>query len=83
MAEWQQSGISKREFCRHKSIRYNTFHYWFKRLGSASSSGFTEIKVVNQVNQQPGCGYEIIFPSGARMIFQGERSTAWLRELVG
>ena len=78
--EWQQSGLSKKEFCRQKNIACPTFHYWCKRLGSASSSGFAQISVVNQ--QRSG-GFEIVFASGTRITFQGEPSVNWLRELVG
>ena len=83
MVEWQQSGISKKEFCRQRSIKYNTFHYWCKRISSASSTGFTQFNLVKQVNQQHEGGSEIIFLSGTRMFFKGQPSASWLRELVG
>lgn len=77
--EWQNSGLSKKAFCRDRTITYQTFHYWCKRLSPASSSGFSEVKLseVQQVNF-----FEISFPSGARMTFQGTPSTTWLRELL-
>jgi len=77
--EWQTSGLSKKSFCQQRNISYHTFHYWCKRLTSAPASGFTEMIV--QADQQIG-GCEIIFPSGARMILQGEPSTSWLREVL-
>lgn len=76
--EWQQSGLSKKAFCQQRNITYHTFHYWCKRLDTAASPGFVEIKTA--ANGLRGC--EIIFPSGVRMNFQGEPSLAWLRELV-
>lgn len=77
IGEWQQSGLNKKAFCRERSISYSTFHYWLKRLDSASTSGFAEIKVTDV---RVGC--EILFPSGIRMTLQGEPSATWLRELV-
>lgn len=79
MIEWQNSGLSKKSFCRDRNITYQTFHYWCKRLSPSSSPGFSEVKLsdVQQVNL-----FEINFPSGARMTFQGTPSTAWLRELL-
>lgn len=77
--EWQTSGLSKKEFCRQRNITYQTFHYWCKRLISVPAKGFTELRV--QGDERSG-GSEIIFPSGARMTFQGEPSTSWLRELL-
>jgi hypothetical protein len=79
IVEWQNSGLSKKAFCRDRKITYQTFHYWCKRLSPPSSSGFSEVEVsgVHQVNV-----FEISFPSGARMTFQGTPSTTWLRELL-
>jgi hypothetical protein len=77
--EWQQSGLSKKAFCRQHNITYQTFHYWYKRLSVSAVPGFTEIKVADPIRSN---GHEIIFPSGARMIFHGEPSVNWLRELV-
>ena len=78
--EWQTSGLSKKAFCLEKNITYPTFHYWYKRLVSAPTSGFMEMTV--QTDERDG-GCEIIFPSGARMILQKEPSASWLREVVG
>lgn len=77
--EWQTSGLSKKAFCLQRNISYHTFHYWCKRLISVPAKGFTEMVV--QGDQRVG-GCEIIFPSGARMILQGEASSSWLREIL-
>jgi len=29
---WEQSGLSKAEYCRQKNISYHAFNYWKKRL---------------------------------------------------
>lgn len=78
--EWQNSGLSKKAFCRDRKIACPTFHYWYKRLSEATSGGFSEVKLA-QPQHQPG-SFELTFPSGARMTFQGEPSAAWLRELL-
>lgn len=77
--EWQTSGLSKKDFCIQKNIKYHSFHYWCKRLLSASASGFTEMRIQGQ-EAMGAC--EIVFPSGARMVFHGEPSAKWLRELL-
>lgn len=77
--EWQESGQSKKAFCRDRKITYATFHYWFKRLSPAAPGGFSEVKLPRP--HQPET-FELTFPSGARMTFQGEPSAAWLRELL-
>jgi len=77
--EWQTSGLSKKAFCRQRSITYPTFHYWCKRLIEVPSPGFIEVPVQSH---EGSIGCEIIFTSGARMIFQGEPSASWLREVL-
>ncbi len=79
IVSWQQSGLNKKAFCRQENIAYATFHYWCKRLRASAQSGFSEIKVDGLAFS----GHEIIFPSGTRMIIQGEPPVSWLRELVG
>lgn len=77
--EWQTSGLSKKAFCRQRNIKYQTFHYWCKRLIETSSSGFTEVML-----DSGRCAgkFEIVFPSGVRMILPGEPSPVWLREVL-
>lgn len=79
IVEWQNSGLSKTAFCREREIAYHTFHYWCKRVLSPVSSGFDELKVAHGA---PGTTFELNFPSGARMTFEGQPSAAWLRELL-
>jgi hypothetical protein len=77
--EWQTSGLSKKAFCRDRKITYQTFHYWYKRLTEVPSPGFREVSVQSH---EGSAGGEIIFPSGVRMIFYGEPSPSWLREVL-
>jgi len=77
--EWQASGLSKKAFCRERNIVYQTFHNWFKRIGKSPSSGFEEVGL-HRFEQSSGM--QIVFPSGARMILQGEPSASWLREVL-
>lgn len=76
---WQQSGQTKKAFCREHNITSQTFHYWYKRVGSKPASGFSEVNV--EPMRSSGC--EVIFTSGTRIVFHGEPSAHWLRELVG
>jgi hypothetical protein len=79
VAEWQASGLSKKAFCHQRNITYPTFHYWYKRIAASSSSGFTEVSL--PAGERSGV-CEIVFPSGVRMILQGEPTASWLREVV-
>lgn len=77
--EWQASGLSKKAFCRERNIVYQTFHNWFKRIEKSSSVGFAEVKLPLL---EQSSDLQIIFPSGARMVLQGEPSASWLREVL-
>lgn len=79
ISEWQNSGLSKKAFCRDQRITYQTFHYWCKRLLTPGVSGFDELKLSGK--EQAGT-FELTFPSGTRMTFQGQPSPSWLRELL-
>lgn len=77
--EWQASGLSKKAFCIQRGICPQTFYNWLKRSDQTHSSGFTEVTLPTRVGT---VGCEIIFPSGSRMILQGEPSANWLREVL-
>lgn len=76
---WQQSGLSKKAFCRQQNIGHSTFHYWYKRLHPSSPTrGFTELRV----EADHKFSFQILFTSGTRMVFETEPSVSWLRELL-
>jgi hypothetical protein len=77
--EWRTSGLSKKAFCRERNIVYQIFHNWYKRIGKPASIGFTEVTLA-QCERTGGC--EIIFPSGPRMISEGEPTASWLHEVL-
>ena len=35
--QWQQSGKSKKAFCKEHNITSQTFHYWYKRWSNGTS----------------------------------------------
>jgi hypothetical protein len=76
--QWEQSGLSRRVFCNQHSLAHQTFHYWYKRVTSKEDSGFIEVPLPASRKGS----VEVIFPSGARITFEGEPSVRWLKELV-
>lgn len=79
ISEWQTSGLTKKEFCRQRNIKYPTFHYWIKQLSSDHQEGFTEVSL--QDGMEVGL-FEITFPSGVRISLQNIPSPGWVREVV-
>jgi len=76
--QFEQSGLSRRVFCKEHNIAHQTFNYWYKRIASKEVSGFAE--VILPAGRK--ASVEVVFPSGARIRFEGEPSVSLLRELV-
>lgn len=77
-SKWQSSGQGKMAFCKSEGISYASFHYWAKRLSKSSESGFSEVSLKSMGTTS----YELIFPSGVRMIFDSTPSVSYLKELL-
>ncbi|MCU0431375.1 MAG: hypothetical protein MUF42_15535 [Cytophagaceae bacterium] len=78
-SQWQQSGLNRKVFCQQENINYATFNYWHKQFSTDQDMGFTEIPI----QHEPEFASELIFPSGARIVFHSAPSVLWLKELVG
>ena len=44
LKEWNESGLSQKNFCNDRRISYSTFHYWRKKLNSKTEQ-FVELKL--------------------------------------
>src|SRR4051812_41232245 len=82
ISSWKVSGISQNAFCKQHNLPCSIFQYWLRKLKSETEeqeSGFTEIKISSS---SVSCAMEIIFPSGARIVFKSQPETSFLRSLV-
>ncbi|CDT33751.1 conserved hypothetical protein [Sphingobacterium sp. PM2-P1-29] len=64
VSEWQQSGKSKKQYCRENDLNYAKFQYWIKRSKEESMDmgHFVELKESTR-----DCSVEIIYPNGVRL----------------
>lgn len=64
IADWEQSGKSKKAYCTEKGIKEGTFYYWFSlfKEKEVSSSNFISIDKPTKSN-----GIEVIYPNGVRI----------------
>jgi hypothetical protein len=77
IADWQQSGKSKKAYCVENGINEATFYYWFSRSkeNDMTSGNFITIdKVVRKSD------VEIIYPNGVRIKI--ENNLALLSQLI-
>ncbi len=74
--EYQKSGSSVKDFCKHHSINYYTFRYHLKKQ-SSSCDGFISIKP-----PQMHLPFEIIYPNGVRILVNQNLSSEQLKALI-
>ncbi len=82
--KWQDSGLSKKEFCKQQDIATQTFHYWSKKYKQAQSSlenGFIPIEV-NQVQEIARDEIQIFYPNGVKLTFSEDLSFSKIRALI-
>jgi hypothetical protein len=86
VSQWQSSGMSQNIFCKCQGLPYSVFQYWLKKFRKSSGedgSEFIEMKVSEEANQAEGKGeIEVIFPSGAKVIFKACPDVSFIRSLV-
>jgi hypothetical protein len=87
-AQWQQSGLNKKEYCQQAGIEPSKFFYWAKKFranGEPPSSGFLELDLSSQTNTHTNSGnvfLEIEYPSGARLKLYGQAEASWVKSLL-
>lgn len=84
---WQESGLSKQEFCNQQNIGYHFFNYWEKkyRISSGSiaekppvkSSGFVKLKLPKENTSM----VEIVFPNGIKVVLH-QPDASFIKSLI-
>ncbi len=76
--QWSVSGLSRKDFCKEARINYATFNYWYKRFSVKADTGFRELVV----SKDAEICMELVFPSGAKLLFHSTPPVSWLHELL-
>ena len=69
VSDWDQSGMSKKQYCRENGISYPKFHYWFSRSKEDLPGRGRFIAL------EGPCGkgnIEVIYPNGVRLRVDGD-----------
>ncbi len=80
---WKISSLPQHVFCKEHQVPYNIFQYWyrkFKKENNKEVSDFVEMKIKSGKTFSANC--EIIFPSGARLVFSSGTDPIFIRSLV-
>jgi len=77
IADWQQSGKSKKAYCTENGIKEATFYYWFSRSKENDTTGGNFITIDNAPRRND---VEIIYPNGVRI--KVENDLALVSQLI-
>jgi hypothetical protein len=83
--DWQQSGLSQKQYCLQHTIAYHVFYYWYKRskLQSADKSNVPAAFVKLQTAlPASGMHTELVMPDGRRLIFHQPVNADFLKALL-
>lgn len=76
--EWEQSGMSKKQFCQERNIAPSTFYYWCKKKSEVND--FMPVKIKEEAVESSST--EVVFPTGARVIFHKGVTASFLKSLL-
>jgi len=73
IAQWQESGQSKREYCRNNGLSYDQFNWWYSRMQkqylTQIPEGFIQIQYQHPEKAEHICiemnGIRVQLPSGS------------------
>lgn len=77
IADWQQSGKSKKAYCMEKGINEATFYYWFSRSKENATARCSFITIDKMSRKSE---IEVIYPNGVRI--KTENDLALLSQLI-
>jgi hypothetical protein len=83
--DWQQSGLSQKQYCLQHHIAYHVFHYWYRRSKLQTADNNSEpaafVKLTSSAINT-GVHTELLMPDGKRLIFYQPVSAGFLKALV-
>jgi len=97
MAQWQDSGLTQKQFCEDKNLAFATFRLWRQRLAKLSDSNISDPPPAQQVeagfvgveitdrghHREEGAeAIEILLPSGVRLQVPAQCSGQSLAEVL-
>ena len=83
IAQWEQSGLPKKEFCVRQQVANATFHYWFKKYKNKDtmvSPAFIPVRVKASTPAHPFA--ELVLVDGKKVIFYNSVEASFLKVLL-
>jgi len=68
IGEWQQSGLSRKDFCEQNGLKITRLGYWVRRIGKLEQEeSLVEVKVDHSLRKTAYNPVEVIVGSGYRI----------------
>jgi hypothetical protein len=69
VSEFEQSGMSQKDFSSSKGMGFHKFNYWYRKLkreayGQTTPNGFIELRADSTDQQVP---VEVVYPNGVKV----------------
>lgn len=81
--DWQQSGLSQKQYCLEHTIAYHVFHYWYKRSKSSLANKVHEpAAFVKLTAPATDIHTQLVWPDGKRLVFHQPVSSDYLKALL-
>lgn len=84
--EWEESGLSQKEFCVQHDLKLHIFWYWLRRYRERGQSAKEEVSSFVPVKMESAAGEsvlaEIIYSDGTRVIFKERVGLKLLQSLL-
>lgn len=81
--QWQQSGLSQKQYCLQHSIVYHHFHYWYSRYRNMQTAGNAGDFIPVTMNAASSTGsIELQLPDGKRILFHQPIGVDYLKALI-
>jgi len=76
IADWQQSGMSKKQYCDSRGINEAKFYYWFSRSREQDGASGSFTPIDRSIRRE----IEIIYPNG--VVLKVESDLGLLSQLI-
>ncbi len=82
ISQWRKSGLSKVQFCDQHHLPYSVLQYWLKKVDKEKSKPEPAFIELALTNNNHSASIEIIFPTGAKAVFNNQVDSSFIRSLV-
>ncbi|WP_434784391.1 IS66 family insertion sequence element accessory protein TnpA [Rhinopithecimicrobium faecis] len=69
IADWLQSGKSKKSYCVENGINASKFYYWVSRIKESDNSGVGFLTIDRGIKHSD---IEIMYPNGVRIVVEND-----------